>query len=449
MATFIPQTIRRQIQDYLEEDADAPDAKLGDAEADSIDTGEARVGPNARQWGDRLDFWIVGGQSNAQGSEYDPTTTVDVTEDVAIQYDFENSTIKRPLDDPFVESEDQGSAWTAFAQRYYELTGVKSAYGNASFDGTAQNATADSGAGNWDSSGDLRSQLVSRVQTAKTAFEAQGYDVRFRGILWCQGERDAQAMDDGGTITKSDYKTALQDMLAYYDSQFSEPWNLHIFEIGHREGGDTAGFQAVRKAQREVCRSNEHAKYASGQQKYFPERGLMINTFHWGTDGLTVMGQTGAERVAGAEADPGLQGTVVHRGGSNQTIPNNSRTVVQYDSVTDDDFDQADTSNGTVVVEGDGKRHISACVNWDSSMPDGTSIRIIIRVNGSVADGASKWITTGATDFNTISTNRRFDLDDGDEVDVAVNQQSGGAADILSGSHLTYLSVTPTTETTA
>jgi hypothetical protein len=75
MATFIPQTIRRQIRDYLEEDDDPPDAKLNDAEADSLAL--AGKGPVTGLFGDSGEYvpltfgQMLGNGQNTTNTDYE------------------------------------------------------------------------------------------------------------------------------------------------------------------------------------------------------------------------------------------------------------------------------------------------------------------------------------------------------------------------------------------
>lgn len=241
-----------------------------------------------------LDLFAVGGQSNAVGRG-GASKSPELPRDVGVEFKPTTDNISDPLEDP-VGNAETGSAWPAFAKRYHELTGSMIGIVSSAVGGTAQVAAADRGLGNWDKSGNLRSTLVSDVTAAREALESAGYNVRFRGILWMQGTRDAQAIRDG-TITKHQYKSALREMISYYDDTFDR-WHLCVFETGHPKYGDRDGFAQVREAQRQIAQDQPRAWMVSKLQKSFPEEGWMLDAFHYNQTGLDAAGSRGAERIA-------------------------------------------------------------------------------------------------------------------------------------------------------
>ncbi len=228
----------------------------------------------------RIDLFAVGGQSNAEGhGEGSPNV-------ISGAYEVDGSTVKN-LSDP-VGDADTGSAWPAFAKKYHSATGRCIAIVELAKGSTAQAAAANGGAGNWDTSGSLRGNLVSGVKNAITTLQNKGFNVRYKGILWSQGERDAQAIDSGD-ITKSDYKTAFQTLTAYFETQLGG--RMYVARTGTKDSGDTSGFQDVRDAQDEIAAKKDFVVMAFTDAVDFPAEGKMADNLHYDQDGLDEMGR--------------------------------------------------------------------------------------------------------------------------------------------------------------
>lgn len=268
----------------------------------SVDTEKASIGPDSRDWGDRIHVFSGAGQSNAVG-QGTATNSPDLSKSVAMEYEPDTDSLTA-LKDPVGNATD-GSAWPAFAERYHELTGVPVVIVTTAKGGSAQTQAADGGDGNWGPNGALRSRLVDEVNSTMSRLDADGYDAVYKGILWSQGEQDALTIKNDSTYTKSDYKAGLETMLDYYDSQFGT-WQFNILETAYRDGNDNLAHLDVREAQREVCRARNYVHYGSGQQRSFITRNLLVDTVHYNQEGLNIMGKTAAERIVGGESDPSV-----------------------------------------------------------------------------------------------------------------------------------------------
>lgn len=389
-----------------------------------------------------VDVFAIGGQSNAEGRG-DATLSPDVTSEAALYYDGASLVT---LDDPVGGAQD-GSAWPAFAKRYYELTGRQSVWVEAAKGASAQDAGAEKNDnGNWDDTGSLRGDLVTEVNNVLSHLDTEDYGATFRGIVWSQGERDAKAIDNGA-ITQADYQGALETMLDYFDGQFADPWTFCLFETGRESGGDTAGFRAVRESQRAVARDPAYAQvsYLSGEQRTFPERGLMqTDGLHYDQDGLNLMGRTGAQRLATGPIRPRRQPVSVYQTAP-QTVPSGSWTTAAFDTVESDEFDQFDGSANQVVIEAPGRYAVSGQVLWDNSVPDGTGLGMRIRLNG--GRGAGSIIVSGASDFVSSTVGARvMTLAAGDVLEPQFRQQSGAALDTFGTENWCNFSVVPIME---
>lgn len=250
-----------------------------------------------------LELYAVAGQSNAKGNGSDAGSPIPDA-GTAVEYVNSDGSINDPLDDPMSyngTNADTGSAWPKFAVELYKRRPTTVGIVGTAYEGSAQHRDADNGFGNWDvrEAGNLYHDSISFINNAISALESDGYTVAFRGVLWNQGEKDAQYIDDG-TITKTQYKAAFQDMIEGYRSDLSLPeMPFWVFQTGKFEDGSHAeGMQAVRDAQLETTEEQDQTFMASAIQKNFADDGRMNDNVHYNQTGLNDMGAEGAETVA-------------------------------------------------------------------------------------------------------------------------------------------------------
>lgn len=197
-----------------------------------------------------LDVFLVAGQSNAEGRGSSGSSPNVPTGD---GYEWTGS-ILTEANDP-VGGAATGSAWPAFCNAYKAGTGRVAVLVEQATGGTAQAASSDSGSGNWDATGSLRAPAKTAFNGALSGIAAlyPNASVNIGGVLWVQGERDSQAIDAAST-TKAVYKAAFVAMLAYFRAQIDAGLKVFVSKTGIDDGNvDTAGWQAVRAAQQEVC----------------------------------------------------------------------------------------------------------------------------------------------------------------------------------------------------
>ena len=249
-----------------------------------------------------VELFCVAGQSNAEGrgnSVQSPaassTTAYEVTDGAIIA-----------LADP-VGGAVTGSAWPAFANEFLLNFGGRIAISEQATGGSAQCVDADSGSGSWDSTGALLGDAITAINAAILRLGAAGYNVRFRGVLWSQGERDAQEIVDTGDIDKATYKTALQTMIAALRAEFDASMPFWIFQTG---GKATAGnltvedatyasaFADIRAAQSEVAAADANTDIVFSGAYALIAGGKMSDALHYNQTGLNEMGAAGGEVVA-------------------------------------------------------------------------------------------------------------------------------------------------------
>lgn len=247
-----------------------------------------------------LDVFLIAGQSNARGRG-DKAQSPVPSGGTALQ--FYNGTISAAVDP--VGDADTGSAWPSFAVTYFNATRRAVAFVPASAGGTAQSAAADTGAGNWDASGALYANSVTALQTALAAFTAAGYAPQLAGILWCQGEGDAIAINTG-TIVAATYQAALAAMIARYRSSFGVALPFYIFKTGTDTTVSDTGYAAVRAAQEAVAAADPFTRIVFGNAAGFAARG-MSNGVHYTQAGYNEMGRVGAASIVAGFGLTGFQ----------------------------------------------------------------------------------------------------------------------------------------------
>lgn len=188
----------------------------------SEDSGTATASPT------EYVLFTVAGQSNAHGSSRDPENSP--VPPVGWAYYWDGAALS-PLEDPWA-TVSFGSAWPSFAIKFTELTGKGVILIDSATGGTAMTPAADIGNGYWGGAGGgLREAAISDLNACIAYLRGAGYAYQFGGILWSQGERDAQSIE-AATITKADYTSAWADFIAYMRGELGDYWPLVFHEQG-------------------------------------------------------------------------------------------------------------------------------------------------------------------------------------------------------------------------
>jgi|GEM_PF-5661719 len=246
--------------------------------------------------------FLVAGQSNAHGSSRDPENSPVPRPGWAYHW---NGTDLSPLQDPWATAA-YGSAWPSFAIKFTELTGKGAIMIDAATGGTAMVPDADIGNGYWGGTGGgLREAAVSDLNACLAYLRGAGYAYQFGGVLWSQGERDAQSID-ASTITRTEYETAWSDFMAYMRGQIGSFWPLVVSRTGTADSGDTAGFQAIRDAQDTLCAGDQFVLMGFTGAVNFPALGMMYDELHYDQAGLNKMGEAMAQSCAQMSASTSI-----------------------------------------------------------------------------------------------------------------------------------------------
>jgi len=233
------------------------------------------------------DMFLVAGQSNAVGKGAGGTPLI--RSGIAKQY---YSGVLTDLASDPVGNADDASAWPAFANEYYRRTGRGSIFVPRAVLGSGLQAYLGS---NWSDTGALRGPAAAAVTAAYNAISPT-LPVQFAGVLWIQGETDGDNIDAGVSgVTEAGYTTQLATLKAYFEAQFGFASGMMPFliaETGQRTTGDTAGWQAVRRAQRAGARTIPGVYLAHTGARFFVARSMMRDPLHYSGSAYTEMGNS-------------------------------------------------------------------------------------------------------------------------------------------------------------
>ncbi len=249
--------------------------------------------------GSAVDVFLIAGQSNAVGWDGSASGSPRVSAGKVLQY---HAGALSDGNDP-VGNANGGSAWPAFGNAYYSMTGHTVVLVPAAVPGTGQVAASDTGAGNWSASGTLFADSVSKLDTALSALRSAGHVPTFGGVLWDQGENDAVAIH-AGTITSADYTGGLTSMIARYRAHYGASMPLFIFQTGTSPSLPDSGFAAVRAAQADVATGDPYACIVFTGASSFASRGMMVDAYHYTQAGYNEMGSTGAAGLVASGLAP-------------------------------------------------------------------------------------------------------------------------------------------------
>lgn len=242
-----------------------------------------------------VDAWIVAGQSNARGRGDSSTSP---TVDPALAWEYNDAGGLTTLDDPGASTAsynaDTGSFLPAFANAYTAASGRPSAFVRTAIGGTSLLAANATGNGGWHDGGTRFPNSVTRGQALLDAITGAGHTVGSVGILWNQGERDAQ-----GGSGLAGFEAAMVDLLDRYTAAFPS----HTVEMFVARTGlgypDDANWQAVRDAQDAACAATADMHMIYTRTSDFFDLGWMKDdNLHYTQDGLNDWGLLGGSAAA-------------------------------------------------------------------------------------------------------------------------------------------------------
>lgn len=230
-----------------------------------------------------VDLFMFMGQSNMAGRGVTNSTWPEEAPTIidGAGYEFKavsDPTQLYPIAEPFGKDENNsesglsestktGSMVTAFVNAYYQAAGMPVVGVSASKGGSRISYWAPNGA--------FLNDAIARMNTAVTWLNENGYIIRHKYMLWCQGESDG---DDG--TEKNTYITAFEAMLNEMLEAGVE--KLFMVRIGNCNISDSLDrYTDMIQWQNEIAQTNKNVVMVSTDFAGMRERGLMKDEFHY------------------------------------------------------------------------------------------------------------------------------------------------------------------------
>ena len=229
-------------------------------------------------------LFLVAGQSNAVGQGTAALSPI-CLQGTAFEFNGLTNGLQH-LQDPMgqtvsnLEPAATGSIGPAFAKTLNALIAKPIYLVSAARGGSSNGAKAElSPYGTWDDSGNLQ-VFNSAVNKAKNAIQATG--LALSGIIWLQGERDANAIRTLNE-TEAEYQTALEKVISRFRAQFGPKLPFYIVLTG-LQGAVSNGIPvatltdanyAVRRIQMAVAKKTPNVFVAFTSTDTFFDKGWM------------------------------------------------------------------------------------------------------------------------------------------------------------------------------
>jgi len=241
-------------------------------------------------------LFLLAGQSNAVG-QGDSVTSLKCQNNTAFEFDAvanEFIPLKDPAGKPWklFQRAGTGSVAPPFAKRLNELTGkqiylVTAARGGASCCRKAEMSNYDT----WDTSGKLFDLAVEKTRMAE-----KKSDLPLCGIIWMQGERDANAILVG-QMTGAEYEATLKGVILRFRKEFGKKLPFYIIQTAYQQDKAPTGCEAVRNAQAAVAKKMKGVYIAYGETDEFARRKWFKDIVHYNQEALNDIGTKTAEFV--------------------------------------------------------------------------------------------------------------------------------------------------------
>ncbi|MBD3922254.1 hypothetical protein H8B09_26095 [Paenibacillus sp. PR3] len=198
----------------------------------------------------------------------DPTKLYPITEPFGVN---ENNAISG-----VTESTKTGSMISSFAIEYYKITGRPLVAVSCSKGGTSINL--------WQPNGAFLDDAIARFNSAKSWLTANGYTIKNKFMVWCQGETDGD-----NAMTTADYTARMKAMINGMAEAGID--RCYVVRIGnHRD--DASLYEPIIQAQTDLCNTYEKAVLVSTKFAGMAAAGLMKDPFHYTQAGYN---RTGAD----------------------------------------------------------------------------------------------------------------------------------------------------------
>jgi sialate O-acetylesterase len=240
-------------------------------------------------------LFLVAGQSNAVG-QGDSGLSVKSGLAQAFEYRYTGNALHR-LADPVGANElsferaATGSAWPAFAAQLHQLTQKSIIIIPAARNGSSCNGKAEQDSyGTWDTTGVLFKNAVLKTQQA---IKKVGQPIN--GIIWAQGERDANAIN-AGVITTADYEESLGQLVTRFRQHLGFNVPFYIVQTGYYKNRPAAGFDSVQAVQQRMALTIPHVFLVFKTAKFLAQNRLK-DEIHYNQSALNEAGKAIADTV--------------------------------------------------------------------------------------------------------------------------------------------------------
>jgi hypothetical protein len=241
-------------------------------------------------------LFLLAGQSNAVG-QGDSLKSEVCRPNTAYEFDAAANDFI-PLKDPagkawkLFQRAGTGSVAPAFAKRLNELSGKKIYFVTAARGGASCHRKAEmSNYDTWDTSGKLFAMAVEKTKMA----EARS-GIHLSGIIWMQGERDANAIL-AGQMTGNEYREALENLILQFRKEFGKKLPFYIVQTAYQQDKEPTGCDAVRNAQAAVAEKMKGVYIAYAETGEFGKRKWFKDNVHYNQEALNDIGTKTADFV--------------------------------------------------------------------------------------------------------------------------------------------------------
>lgn len=175
-----------------------------------------------------------------------------------------------------------GSLVSSFIIEYYNLVSIPIVGVSASKGGSSINE--------WQPGGDYLNDVIDRFTAARAYLTSNGYKIRRKFMVWCQGETDGD-----NSMSDTEYKEKLHTMIEAMLSCGIE--RCFIIRIGnHREL--PYKYSKIIKAQTDFCKEYKKAVLVSTKFNEMGLLGLMKDPFHYKQSAYNMVGKEAGKNTA-------------------------------------------------------------------------------------------------------------------------------------------------------
>lgn len=247
-------------------------------------------------------LFVVAGQSNAVGTG--PYPGYEDASYCGLYWDWTDQKAKalKPLKDPVYRSV-KGSAWPSFARKMFEITGRKVIILNIAWGGAAvTNISANSWYQDEKVTSPRRTDATREWADMTAELKAKGIQFEIAGMLWVQGEAECSRVG-AGTLAIKAYVDGTLDVFQFFRGLTNSPsLPVYMAQIGYHDLCLTndeirKGYDAVRKAQLDLCANGKTALMSSELPGTYFMAGYMTDKVHYSQRGYNSLGASFARFI--------------------------------------------------------------------------------------------------------------------------------------------------------